>query len=165
MGAETGIILDADLESRHAGLAPDLTDACDCVLFTSEVGLIKISPFMGSLKIWWAAYVTEDLNAEYVRWFIIWFLPALVGKNMRVFSGFVPGTSFTNLEIPDLFSFSSGKCFIIIFVSSWSWPSLSLSLMTFGFILQPFSLSFLWFHVAVSRTHFSKDRWWQPYSL
>lgn len=40
-----------------------------------------------------------------------------------------------------------------------------LSIMTFGSVLLPLSLPFLWFHVAVSRTHFSKDRWWQPCSL
>ena len=65
MGAETGIILDADLESRPAGPAPDLIDAC--VVLTSEVELIKIPPFPGSLKIRRAAYVTEDLNTEEVR--------------------------------------------------------------------------------------------------
>lgn len=64
---------------------------------------------------------------------------------------------FPTLKSPTcflFFFFSSGKCFIIIFVSCWNWPSLSL--MTFGFILQPFSSLFFMVPCCCEQNSFFK---------
>jgi len=54
---------EAELESGDAGLEPGLMDAYDCILLTAKLELIKISTSLGSFRILWAAYVTEDLDA------------------------------------------------------------------------------------------------------
>ena len=135
------------LEGGYAGLEPDLTDFYDCTLLTSKVGLIKISPFLGSFRIQWAAYATEDLDAEKVRWFMTWVLPALVGENLSIFSWVVTRASFTNLEILNLFSSLLFSFFQAVNVSSLFLSPLELTLslsLSHDIWLQPsafFSLS------------------------
>lgn len=45
------MIPEAKLEGGSAGLEPDLIDAYDCILLTSEMELIKILPFLGTFRI------------------------------------------------------------------------------------------------------------------
>lgn len=65
--AETGMIQDAERESANAGFEPRLIDACDCILLTSKVDLIKISTSLCSFRMLHAASVTEVPDASWVR--------------------------------------------------------------------------------------------------
>lgn len=64
--AEMGMIQDAG-ESGDAGLGPGLTDACDWILLTSKVDLIKISTSLCSLRMLRTASVTGAPDASWVR--------------------------------------------------------------------------------------------------
>ena len=63
MDAETGMTQEAQLESGDAGPEPGPTDANDCILLAAKLELIKISTLLGSFRILWAAYMTENLDA------------------------------------------------------------------------------------------------------
>lgn len=65
--AETGMIQEAEGESGNAGLEPGLTDACDWILLTSKVDLIKISTSLCSFRMLRAASVAGALDASWVR--------------------------------------------------------------------------------------------------
>ena len=83
----------------------------------------------------WEGKVIHDLGSASTCWRELeYFLPGC--HPSLIYQPWNPQLVFFS----SLFFFSSSKCFIIIFVS-FGVDTLSLSLMTFGFSLQPFFLS------------------------